>query len=194
MPFQDQVQANFAALRLAAGVSKDTWIPWQDFMATASGYSMSGSVAVAQVSGSLAAMRFTSTSSTCPLWITASIPSEIALSLPSSGSGTFLVDWTDVTTANACAVITASLYYIPYASALGDAGVSTLGSACKVIQGTSASELQSSSIFSFNVPTNTSGWFGLRFIYNSFDNQNNSGSNFHLLGARIRVLADKLGS
>ena len=177
------------------GVNRDLVINWPDWFIAASGVSgMSGSVAISTISGSIHALSYTGTSNACPIFLTAPIPQDVAISGPASGSGTLYVDWTDVTTATAVATITASLYAIPNGSSLGDSGTSTLATTCATITGTTASEFQSSSVVEFNRPNTRAGFFALRFIVNSTDNGNTSGSNFHLLGVRLRYKSDRMGS
>lgn len=178
-------------------VSRDLSIPYQDFFVAASAVpSLSGSVALYQVAAtaaSLPAMRFTGTKCSCSITIVKPVPQDAALS---SGSGTVFIDWTDITTNSAVAVVGASLFLIPNGSAIGDTGTSTLGAAASgtTITGTSASELNSASLFQFNQPLTRSGFFALKVIVDSRDAGNTSGSDFALFGARIRYKSDRMGT
>lgn len=176
------------------GVNVDERFGWHEFFVAASSRSMAGSIAVYDVSGSLQGLRFTSTSSTCALFPLHLVPQGVAISGPASGSGTLYVDWTNVTTANACITFTACVIHIPTGSALGDTGTSTLGSGCAAVQGTAASEITTSCLFDFNSPTVRGGLIGVRLIVNTKDNQSNSGSDTVLFGARLRYKADRIGS
>jgi len=191
---------NFLAL---TGLNRDLVFQWQDFYLAAASLSVSSSplstcLTVATLSGShLSALRFVSTShagGTFPVWVTHPVPQDAAISGPASGSGTVYIDWTDPTTANAVAVIAASLYLVPNGSAVSDSGTSTLATACATLTGTSASELQSTSLMSFNAPTTRAGFFALKVAVAAADAANTSGSNFHLLSARLRYKADRIGS
>ena len=155
---------------------------------------MGGSIIVFDVSGSIQGLRFTSTSSTCALFVVKPIPTDAAISGPASGSGTIWVDWTNHTLANACITFTASVNMLPTGSSLGDVGVCQLASTCVTVQGSGACELQSSSLADFNAPLTRSGLLGVRLIVNTADNQSNSGSDTVLLGVRLRYKADRIGS
>ena len=176
-------------------VSRDQNIPYGDVFLAASPV-MPGSVAMYNIGGgasaSLQALRFTGTKCTCPITIVRPVPQDAALA---SGSGTVFVDWTDITLNSAVAVVGASLYLIPNGSAIGDTGTSTLGAAASgtSITGTSASEINSASLFQFNQPSTRSGFFALKLIVDSVYAANTSGSNFGLFGLRIRYKSDRIG-
>ena len=176
-------------------VSREIYISYQDVFISGCPV-MSGSIAMNNIgagsSPSMQALRFTGTKCTCPITIVRPVPQDAALA---SGSGTVFVDWTDITLNSAVAVVGASLYLIPNGSAIGDTGTSTLGAAASgtSITGTSASEINSASLFQFNQPSTRSGFFALKLIVDSVDAANTSGSNFGLFGLRIRYKSDRIG-
>lgn len=181
---------DFVAL---TGRNVSDWFTWQEYFVAASSRAMAGSIAVYDVSGSIQGLRFTSTSSTCAIAVAHLIPQNAASAAPAAGSGTVYVTWTNVTTGTAVAKFTASLIAIPNGSALGDTGASTLGSACISVTGTTASEINTASLFSFNAPVTTNGVWVLRVIVNSSDNDNTSGSDTVVLGYDVRYKADRIG-
>ncbi|HJW82853.1 MAG TPA: hypothetical protein VJ754_00990 [Anaerolineae bacterium] len=180
-------------------VSREIYIPYQDVFIAGCPV-MAGSIAMNNIgagsSPSLQALRFTGTKCTCPITLVMPVPIDAATGVVWSSSGTVYVDWTDMTTATAAAVVGASLYLIPNGSAIGDAGTSTLGAAASgtTITGTSASELNSASLFSFTAPATRAGFFALKTIVDSVDAGNTSGSNFNLFGLRIKYNSDRIGT
>lgn len=179
-------------------VTRDALIPYGDVFLAACPV-MAASIALNNVGGtaaSMQALRFTGTKCTCPLTLVTPVPLDAATGVTSAASGTVYVDWTDMTTAGAVAVFGASLFLIPNGSAIDDAGTSTLGAAASgtTVTGTSASELNSASLFGFTAPATRSGFFALKLIVNSFDAANTSGSNFNLFGLRIRYNSDRIGT
>ena len=180
-------------------VSRELNIPYQNVFVSGCPV-MSASIALNNIgagsSPSMQALRFTGTTCTCPITLVVPVPADAATGITSSASGTVYVDWTDITTAAAVASVAASLYLIPNGSAIGDAGTSTLGAAASgtTITGTSACELNSSSLFSFTAPATRSGFFALKAIVDSVDAANTSGSNFNLFSLRIKYKSDRIGT
>lgn len=198
MPLNARGDNLLGGVALLRGVNRDLLIPWQDFyLASASLSNFAASLSITTLSGcNLTALRITATVTTCPMWITRPVPNDIALSgaTVAAGSGLLILDWTDGTTAAAIAKIAACLYLVPNGSAINDAGASLIGSACVSITGNSASEFVSSSIMQFNAPTTRDAFLVLKLQHCPTDSADTSGSNFHLFSARLRYLADRIGS
>ena len=183
----------------ASGMYRDLYIPWQDvYLASASIANMSASLQIVQVGGSQTALRLATVVAASPITLVVPVPQDIALrgATPAAGSGTVYLDWTDVTTANTCAVIGASLYHMPPGSAIGDAGTSTLGAAASTgysACGATACELNATCLMDFNAPVNRTGLWALRLYY-SGASADSATSNFALYGLRLRYLSDRIGS
>ena len=178
-------------------VAREVFIPWQDFFLAACPVGIAGSVAGYSL-GSGASMagqglRYTGAKNACPIGVVVPIPQDAAL----SGSGTVFVHWSDIVTTGAVPSTPASLYLVPNGSAVADTGASTLGAAASgatLAAGGTASEINSSSLLSFNAPTTRSGYLALRFVVDSNDAGNTSGSNFVLLGVSLRYRSDRMGT
>jgi hypothetical protein len=169
-------------------VSKDVWFAWPDFFLAAS-LNMSASVAVAQISACMHALRFNNTKATCTLWAQRGAPTDAA----SSGSGLLVMEWTDGTTAAAVAVVAACLYAYKHDSLLSAA--SLLASTCATVTGGgTASDLNSTSLVAVSAPAGSPTGLLLRFTPNAADADNTSGSNFHLLGLKYLYKSEGFGS
>ena len=175
----------------SSGLTVDDFFTWQEFFLAASPR-MAGSVLVSDLSGSVAALGFPGGSSTCPLWVKHPVPQNLAVSAPASGSGLLMIDWTNNATNSASLTVTACVMWIPPGSAVGDVGTCTLGSGCVTVVGTTACELQSSSLFQFATPASRLGWWGIRAIINTKDNSTTACP--VVLGYRLQHKVDRLGS
>lgn len=171
---------------------RDLYYPWQDFFVAASVRAFSASYQVYALSGSLPVMLFPSDKNTCAVWVSKPTPLDIALDGAAAGSGTVYVDWGNASNADAGLTITASLVWLPPASAIGDVGTCTLGTACATVTGTSVSEINTASLFQFATPASRNGQFSLRAIVNTADAATSSSP--FILGYRVRYNADRLGS
>lgn len=183
----------------ASGLYRDLYIPWQQvYLAGASITNMSASLQVYQVGGSQTALRVATAVAASPITVLVPVPQDIAVRGDSAaaGSGLLYMDWTDVTTANTCAVVGASVFHMPPGSAIGDSGTSTIGAAASTgysACGATACELNTPSLLQFNAPVNRNGYFAVRFYY-SGASTDTATSNFALYGLRLRYLSDRIGS
>ena len=180
-----------------SGVYREVFIPWQDAFVAASGVtSMSASLASFNSGSGLFGLRYNSTSSGCFVGVSFRAPQDIAVAGPAAGSGQLLIDWTDITTDGAVAVVSASVLYTLSGSEYAATSTSqNLGSStCKALTGGSALGNNSASIVDFNAPTNRTGLFTVRFGIMNQAVGNTSGSNFVLYGLRLRYLSDLIGS
>lgn len=195
MPVQSRVAYTVGSLALDAGtVYNEIFIPWQDLFVSGS-FGMAGSIAVGQVGASLFGMGFTSTSSTCRIFVTAGLVPQNAASVnsPAAASGALWMYWADTGGAGASATITASVYTIASGSIVAPPA-SLLGSGCVVAVASAVNNIQATNLFSFNAPGQRNSIFAVRFIRNSKDNADSSQATFVLLGLGIRYAVDSLGT
>lgn len=179
-----------------ARVQKDLWIPWSAFSSSGIGGSAaagnSGSVTDAiTVSGSIPALGFRNTTSACSVVAVVSPPLDAA----TTGSVTLLADWTYSKVAASVAVIGACVFYVQGGSVISDAGAFA-GSgvlAASAINATACVITTSSfaQVNSFSGSTN--GAIVIKFWRDAVSASGNAGSEFGLLGVRMRYLSNSLG-
>lgn len=175
------------------GSQRELNFPWQDYFLSGS-IVMAGSVAIAQLSASIPALRFTGTKNACPLWTNKPCPRDAALvNAAVSASSTVYLDWADGTGTDPVATISASLYAVANDDSLGSASLLGAVDTIDVTGGGAASDFNSSSLFNANAPVTRDSHYFLKFVHDSSDGDDDSGSNFHLLGLRLRYITDRLG-